>query len=213
MSAKIFTISQQKGGAGKTTFTIHLGTYWSAIKNQRVALVDIDPQGSLSHWYRLRQERGIAENPNLLIRTISGWRTENEISRLQEEVDVILIDCPPHAETEARIAIRKASMVVIPAQASQVDLWATGPTVTLTTQEKAPVMVVLNRLAPRNKTLPKIADQFRKTGAVVADNSLKNRAVYAQCMALGRGVSERYPNSAAAQEVGALADEIWQRSQ
>ena len=43
---KIITIAQQKGGAGKTTITAHLAVAFSQ-RGKRVAIIDIDPQGSL----------------------------------------------------------------------------------------------------------------------------------------------------------------------
>jgi MinD superfamily P-loop ATPase len=47
MPGTIVTIAQQKGGAGKTTLAIHLALAWAA-GDKRVAIVDIDPQASLS---------------------------------------------------------------------------------------------------------------------------------------------------------------------
>jgi chromosome partitioning protein len=55
MAAKILTIAQQKGGAGKTTLAVQLAVAFSAA-GKRVALVDIDPQASIVDWYRLRKD-------------------------------------------------------------------------------------------------------------------------------------------------------------
>lgn len=47
MSSKIISLAQQKGGVGKTTTAINLGS--ALVKNnRRVLLVDLDPQGALS---------------------------------------------------------------------------------------------------------------------------------------------------------------------
>jgi len=46
MAATVITVAQQKGGAGKTTLAAHLAVAWSAM-GWRVALIDVDPQGSL----------------------------------------------------------------------------------------------------------------------------------------------------------------------
>ena len=56
MTATILTVAQQKGGAGKTTLAAHLAVAYTAAKKS-VAVIDIDPQQSLTHWYRQREAR------------------------------------------------------------------------------------------------------------------------------------------------------------
>ena len=62
MAGTIITVAQQKGGAGKTTLTAHLAVAFKDA-GKSVALVDIDPQQSLSNWFRLRQ-------PSVRLRTM-----------------------------------------------------------------------------------------------------------------------------------------------
>ena len=51
MPAAVITVAQQKGGAGKTTLVVQLATALRAAGHS-VALVDIDPQASLTAWMR-----------------------------------------------------------------------------------------------------------------------------------------------------------------
>lgn len=202
MVAKVFTIAQQKGGAGKTTMAAHLAAAWS--RRHRVAIIDTDPQGSLSQWYKLRAELHGHDNADMLFSSISGWRVENEISRLKHSVDIIVIDSPPHADTEARAAIRAADLVVIPLQPSPMDVWATSATIKLCKQEKVPVKMVLNRVHPQARITESIS-----SGLVgLAANHLGNRVAYAGSLMQGLGVTEYAPNSTASHEIRGLAREI-----
>ncbi|HEV8029238.1 MAG TPA: AAA family ATPase, partial [Stellaceae bacterium] len=55
MAGQIITIAQQKGGAGKTTLAAHLALAWAGKRS--VSVIDIDPQGSLAAWFRLREQQ------------------------------------------------------------------------------------------------------------------------------------------------------------
>ena len=52
---KIWTVSNQKGGVGKTTTAVSLGGLLAA-QGQRVLLLDLDPQGSLTSYFRLNPD-------------------------------------------------------------------------------------------------------------------------------------------------------------
>ncbi len=106
MPGKIFSVAQQKGGAGKTTLAAHLAIAFADL-GKSVAVVDIDPQGSLSGWFAARGRRRDQRHGPTVV-AVQGWRLQNEVRRLARDHDVVLVDSPPHADTEARIGIRTA---------------------------------------------------------------------------------------------------------
>lgn len=207
MAATVVTIAQQKGGAGKTTVAAQLAvTYLRTGKT--VGLIDIDPQRSLTHWYELRRESVGVDDDSLLLREVSGWRIASELDRLRHSYDVVLIDSPPHAETDAKAAIRAGDLTLVPVQPSPVDLWATRATVELAAGEKKPVLLVLNRMPPRGRLADAVRGQLAGDSLEVADTSLGNRVAYAASLIEGRGVLESDPRTKAAEEIRALADEV-----
>ncbi len=201
--SKVITVAQQKGGAGKTTVAAHLAVALQQ-KGRRVAVIDIDPQGSLGFWHRVREQRFGEGFTGLSFASVSGWRVASEISRLKKMHDYIIVDSPPHTETEARTAIRAADMIVIPVQPSPMDLWATKATLDLAKTEKVPVKVLLNRVPPNSRLTPTIAAEL----PILADTTFGNRVIFAASLLEGRTCTEVEPNSLASLEVKSLVKEI-----
>ncbi len=201
--SKVITIAQQKGGAGKTTLAAHIAVALSQ-KGNRVAIIDIDPQGSISYWHKIREERFGEGYTGLTFTSVSGWRVASEVTRLRRQCDYVIIDSPPHTETEARSAIRSADLIVIPVQPSPTDLWATKATLELAKHEKVPVRVVLNRVSANSKLAEKIAAELPE----LSSTTLGNRVMFAASLMEGRCATEVDPASTAAQEIKALVKEI-----
>lgn len=201
--AKVITIAQQKGGAGKTTVAAHLAVAL-AQKGNRVAVIDIDPQGSLGYWHRIREERLGEGYTGLSFSTLSGWRVGSEVSRLRKQCDFIIIDSPPHTETEARTAIRSADLIIVPVQPSPTDFWATQATLDLAKAERVPVRVVLNRVNNNSRLASIISDELTD----LADSTLGNRVLFASSLLEGRTATEVEPTSPAAQEIKSLVKEV-----
>jgi chromosome partitioning protein len=207
MAGTIITIAQQKGGAGKTTLAAHLALAWAAA-GQSVAVIDIDPQASLSTWFRLRRERRGAAAAGIDVVSITGWRVAAEVDRQARGHDVVVIDSPPHAETEARIAVRSAKLVLVPVQPSPMDLWATKATLDLARAEHVPALLVLNRVPPRANLTEAMLAEFLTLDAALAQTQIGNRVALAASLAEGKGILEAAPGSRAAEEIQALALEV-----
>jgi chromosome partitioning protein len=121
---------------------------------------------------------------------------------------VILLDTPPHDDTDARIAIRAADLVLVPLQPSPADLWATGATLELAKAERRPVAVALNRVPSQGRLAEQVAQELRGHGLTLLDATLGNRSGFASAFAAGLGVTEAAPRSAAAEEVRALPNAL-----
>ncbi len=205
MSAKILAVAQQKGGAGKTTIAVQLGVWW-ACQGRKVTLLDVDPQGSMNAWHGLRSEAGLGDSPQSA--EVSGWKLSSEIDRLKRENDLIIVDTPPHAETDARVAVRAAELILVPVQPSPMDWWATKPTLDMAAKEKTKSLLVFNRLPARGKLADAIRAKIEEAGLKLASASLGNRSAFAVSMMEGKGVAETQPKGSAAAEIAALAAEI-----
>lgn len=207
MPAKIVTIAQQKGGAGKTTMAAQLAVTY-ARAGKRVGLIDIDPQGSLATWYDVRKALVDADGGGIVFVQASGWRLSTELDRMKRDVDLILVDSPPHAETDVRIAVRAADLIMVPMQPSPMDLWATQPTLDMAKKEKSVALVVFNRTPPKGKLVDAVRRKIVEADMPVAGTVLGNRVAFAASMMEGKGVAESNPRHTATKEIKALADEI-----
>ncbi len=207
MTAKIITVAQQKGGAGKTTLVANLSVAF-AVAGRRVAAIDVDPQGSLTAWSVARAAAPQRLRAEVACREIAGWRVGTEVGKLAREHDLILIDSPPHAETEAKAAVRAADLVLIPVQPSPMDVWATGATLALAGDARTALLVVLNRMPARGNVVAWIRDRMNEKELPVAATAIGNRVGFAASMIEGRSVIETAPRSAAATEIRALVEEI-----
>ena len=208
MAGKVLTMAQQKGGAGKTTLVAQLAVAFAA-RGSSVALVDIDPQGSLTRWFKVREAAGKAGRMSLT--AVTGWRAQAAVEKLKSSNDLVLVDSAPHAEIEAKIAVRVADLIVVPVQPSPLDLWATEPTLALARAEKRKVLIVINRDQTRMKLAGALTAQIAALGVDIAEATIGNRTAFAASMMEGLGVVEAGAKTKAALEIFALADEIMRR--
>ncbi len=203
--AVVITVAQQKGGTGKTTLAANIAA--ALAPTQSVALLDIDPQKSLGRWHALRKAR-LQQAAALTFSDTSGWRLPAELERLKRSHDVVLIDSPPHLDTDARVAVRAADIVLVPIQPSLPDIWAAEGTLKLAADERRPAHLMFNRTPPTSKLRDAIAADLATRRLPLLRSALGNRAGFAHAFAAGLGVTEAAPRSTAAAELRALLDEL-----
>jgi len=208
-SGKVVAIAQQKGGSGKTMLAAQLAVALAA-DGDRVAVLDIDPQGSLTVWTKLRSTAAKATNA-VTGAAVSGWRLTAELEKLRAGHDIVLIDTPPVIDSDARRAIRAADLVLIPLNPAPPDLWAAEGTLKLAAEEKRPVALVFNRAPAASRLRKRLEAEINARGLLLLDSALANRAGYANAFADGLGVTEAGPTTQAAEELRALASALKSR--
>ena len=139
---------------------------------------------------------------------MSGWRVTGELDRLKSAHDVVVIDSPPQIDTDARLAIRGATLVLIPVQPSPPDIWAAEGTLKLAAAEKRKSALVLNRVPSAGKLRETVAAQLRRDGKPLLTATIGNRTGFATAFAEGLAVTETAPRSIAANELRALLTEL-----
>jgi len=211
MPGRIITISQQKGGTGKTTLTAHLAVCWSKLDGMSVAVLDIDPQGSLGEWLEARERTLGEDGVGLAFRTASGWGARREARALARDFDMVIIDTPPKAETEVKPALEAAGLVVVPVQPTPMDLWATEPILNLAAGERTEAILVLNRVPARSRMTADMREALKAFPAETAETILGNRVAYASSIGTGMTALETEPGGKASLEVQALAKELLRR--
>lgn len=204
MKPYIITIAGQKGGTGKSTIATHLGVAFAKL-GKKVALIDTDPQQTITNWYTIRQRANSSNFHNVDFAISSGWKVNNEILKLANN-DLIIIDSPPHMETETKAAIRSANLVLVPCQPSPNDIWATKNTIEIIEKEHKNKAIIFNRCPYNSKLLKQVETYF---DSEKMKYFIGNRVAFASAMLKGLTSIETEPNSPSTNEILQIAESLY----
>ncbi|MDA9597777.1 ParA family protein [Candidatus Pelagibacter sp.] len=207
MLSKVITISQQKGGTGKTTLAVHLALAFIKFHSLKVAIIDTDPQGSLGKWFMIRADKKNSDD-NLTFKTASLWGAQYESKTLKKDHDIVIIDTPPKIESDARPAIEAADLVLIPMSASHVDFWATGAIVDIAKKANKKILIQINRSNQRSKLITKTNDFIKSLDLLSTNTIIGNRQIYASSMGEGKTAVEKQKKGNAVEEIKNLSEQI-----
>lgn len=201
----VIGIASQKGGSGKTTLTGHLAVEAERAGAAPVALIDTDPQGSLSEWWNARA----AETPCFARTTAATLKYD--VEQLRElGINLLFIDTPPAIEATIEDVIALCDLIVIPVRPSPHDLRAVGATVEMIERAGKPLIFVVNGATPRARITNEAIMALSQHGTL-APVVLHQRTGFAASMIDGRTVGETKGEVRSAEEVTRLWTYINQR--
>jgi chromosome partitioning protein len=197
---RVLTFASQKGGSGKTTLAGHIAVQAEAAGAGPVALIDTDPQGSLSDWWSERE----SETPAFAHTSVS--ELASDLGELNDMgIKLVVIDTPPAITSMIENVIKISELVVIPTRPSPHDLRAAGATVELVEALNTSMMFVVNAAFRRARITSEAAVALSQHG-IVAPVTIHQRVDFASAMIDGRTVMELDPRARSSKEIVQLWD-------
>ena len=191
----VVAMASQKGGSGKTTLSGHLAVEAEKVGAGPVALIDTDPQGSLSQWWNARAE----SSPSFA--SVGVLELGDALDHLRKTgMRLAVIDTPPAITGSISQVVAHADLVIVPTRPSPHDLRAVGATVDIAERHQKPVIFVMNGATARARITGEAAVALSQHGTV-APITIHHRVDYAASMVDGRTVGEVVPKSASAKEI------------
>lgn len=200
MPMQTIVFSSQKGGSGKTTLCGQLAVQAECMGLGPVAVVDTDPQGSLSEWWNARK----AETP-LFLKTRVKYLA-NDLEELRGQgIKLVFVDTPPAVTDVIEQIVSHADLVVVPTRPSPHDLRAVGATLDIIETQGKPLIFTVNGATPEVQITSDTAVALSQHGTV-APVTVHQHPDFATSMIDGGTVMEAQPDSESAAEI----TELWQ---
>ncbi len=203
---RVISMVSSKGGVGKTTLASALAVKASA-SSPRVALVDLDPQGSLAAWWKRRQGTVRGQGGPVIFTGADTASDAVEALRL-DGWDWVFIDSPPAFIATIQDAIAVSDLAVIPLRPSALDLISSEDAVIMARELGKRHLAVINDAEPRWKTTHSARDYLLAAGVPVADTIIAHRAAYLAAMTSGRTGPEIDRSNKTQDEINALWLEV-----
>jgi chromosome partitioning protein len=195
---RTIVVASRKGGAGKTTLSGHIAVEAEQRGAGPVAIIDMDPMGSLAAWWNERS----AKTP--VCADIGDGGLSLALATLSSSgVELVVIDTPPFATTEVAAIVSQASLVVVPVVPSPHDLRAIGETIDVVEGQGKPMVFVVNNASTNGKLTLQAVTALSQHG-MVAPSILHSRQDFRSAMIKGRTAGEVFPKSKSASEVAEL---------
>lgn len=225
--AKVILIGNQKGGVGKSTITLTLGTGLK-MRGYSVLVLDTDPQQSLASWRAAAQGQRQEDDLPWVERADNDLISE-KIKRELPNYDFILIDSASNLGMRGdqiqkilNAAIKAADMIVVPMGPSQFDVQGSSDFIVIINEiwermekQGRAGYIVINGVRHGTKLGAEVADYVTETygdefNVEVLDTRLQMREGYKLALFQGESIFHlREPQ--AISNANAFVDEVLQK--
>ncbi|MFI4997735.1 MAG: AAA family ATPase [Hyphomicrobiales bacterium] len=189
----------QKGGSGKSTLSASLAVAALAMR-ERVFLIDMDPQRSLTTWAENRNDE------NLGVEAIYSSKLPAVLDTLaRSHVSLAIIDTPAGLSMASEAAIRAADLVIIPVRPTAFDIWASEATRRRARELQKECVFVLNQcpIVQGSRRLQEGVAALEAMGGILQP-MISARVDYQEAIRRGLGPTEINPTGEAAEEMRQL---------
>lgn len=138
----VLAVASVKGGAGKTTTSVHLSEAAAAAAGgRRVLLVDADPQGSAADWAEQARDDGTPLRAEVV--ALPARDLDRRLAARVGAYGLVVVDTPNRDLDVVAAALRLADVVVVPTAPNTMELPRVWPMLELATEAGRPAVVLL----------------------------------------------------------------------
>ena len=204
----VIAICSLKGGTGKSTIALNLGSILSEQKH-KVLVFDADPNGSIAHWQEIRKQ----DKPEILVEPKPVIHIDKRIELEARKFDIVIIDTPPYASERVRAAINAADRLLIPIVPGVMDIWRIGRLLDMyrSTQSFKPGLdarLLISRVDKRTRVGREFRRNIEGIGPTVLNTEIMERVIYDKVWPAGLTVDKLEPDGPGAEDFKKLAREV-----
>ena len=200
---RVITMLNQKGGVGKTSLTICLGSRWH-LAGKKVALIDADPQRSLIHWSQSRDSES-----RLIGIDVFEAESANDLRQVSdlEGYDFVIIDTPGTDKVVSRASLEVSSAAIIPVTPSAFDVQASMASLALATS-MGPTAYLITKLINRSDLGVETMQALARTQALLVNKALGQYTAFVRALGKGEVPQTMFSGTPAARNMEAVGQAV-----